>query len=88
MPGHPDFEDSIIDVRLASDLHFWSIRLGVTEDQIKQAVSKVGVSAKAVAMELGASTLRGASGGPETNSKEPMSQATPAFARTVPDPRR
>jgi hypothetical protein len=47
------FEDSrIIDVADDAAIHFWSERLGVTEDEILEAIRLVGPNSTAVALKL------------------------------------
>ena len=49
-----------INVHEDHELRYWSHRLGVSRDQLKRAVSKVGVMADDVARELGKSWLHSA----------------------------
>jgi hypothetical protein len=52
-PEPRSFEASrTIDVGDAQAMHFWSKRLGVTEEEIAQAVKEVGPNTTAVALKL------------------------------------
>jgi hypothetical protein len=46
-----------INIHEDHELHYWSHRLGVSPDELKRAVSKVGAMADDVARELGKSWL-------------------------------
>jgi uncharacterized protein DUF3606 len=49
-----------IDIHNDHELRYWAHRLGVSRDEIKRAVSKVGVMADDVARVLGKSWLHSA----------------------------
>ena len=54
---HPE-DSSRINVHQEHELRYWTLKFGVTAERLKEAVSKVGVSADAVARELASASSR------------------------------
>ena len=49
-------DSSRVNVHQDYELRYWTKKFGVSEERLKQAVAKVGVSADAVARELAAAS--------------------------------